>query len=401
MCPACTQQPPSQHHPPPKPAYQHYTDCAPEIACAEEEVCCPTSLWDSFISVDFLYWYAKETKLIYGQKFKVVNQLLDGENDSTATFVFAPKTSLSFDTDWEPGVRVGRGWTIDSDGWDFFLVWTYFANSVHETARIPGFSLGAIKAFPGFAQSGLLNPWINPSFSSMVDDEENLPFIFNKLCAKWCFRYNNIDFEIGKSFCFSPCFNLRSYTGIRASWTKTEFETRSYRNYSDNITGHTDVTFKDRFSNTYWGVGLIGGLQPNWYFSSNYSLFANIEASLIWGKMKLKKNERYKETQTFLGERINYKNDSSSDTFQLTPILDLGIGMRWDRSWCCESFRTALDIGWEQHIWFEFNQRYKGGSPFSIQQNNTLPTLTGYGELEETSSNLMYGGLTVRFRIDF
>jgi len=44
---------------------------------------------------------------------------------------------------------------------------------------------------------------------------------------------------------------------------------------------------KNRFSNTYWGVGFLAGFQPTFNLCYGFQLFANIDASLIWGKLDL------------------------------------------------------------------------------------------------------------------
>ena len=27
----------------------------------------------------------------------------------------------------------------------------------------------------------------------------------------------------------------------------------------------------------------------------------------------------------------------------------------WEEYWCCEEYRSTVDIGWEHHIWFDHN----------------------------------------------
>ncbi|NGX27438.1 MAG: hypothetical protein K940chlam6_01374 [Chlamydiae bacterium] len=85
----------------------------------------------------------------------------------------------------------------------------------------------------------------------------------------------------------------------------------------------------------------------------------------------------------------------------MNPILDLGIGFRWENTWCHDAFRTAVDLGWEQHFWFNQNHRYKIGSSFAFKGDPSLPKLSGYSNIEEESGNLMFGGLVVRLRFDF
>jgi len=36
---------------------------------------------------------------------------------------------------------------------------------------------------------------------------------------------------------------------------------------------------------------------------------------------------------------------------------ELGIGLRWEETWCCDRYRTSLDLVWEHHLIFDYNHR--------------------------------------------
>lgn len=379
--------------------------CSEPISCCEVVCCKP--IWCDFITIDFLYWYATETNLPYAQRIQVKNQVKGAANDEDATFVFAPKSIKNFKTTWDPGVRIGRGWNTNFEGWDLYLVWTYFKDNDQSCDHVGGFSYGNYRDFPGFEQQALINPWVNPVFSPTDDPNDNQSFLFDTVIGDWKILFNSIDFEFGRTYFLSHCFELRTYSGIRGAWIHTKFRTKSIRRYReiepDNTTG-TEIIFKDRFKNRNWGVGLIGGMQPNWYFNPCFSLFGNFEVALLWGKAEMNKNENYQDMitdNTSYIQRINYKNKSENDKYRMYPNLDLAIGLRWEKTWGCERAHTALDLGWEQHFWYDMNHRYRIGSSFAFKGSDSLPKLSGYSNVQDQVGNLMFGGLTVRLRIDF
>ena len=87
----------------------------------------------------------------------------------------------------------------------------------------------------------------------------------------------------------------------------------------------------------------------------------------------------------------------------MTGLLDLAIGLRWERTWCCDRYRTALDLGWEHHIFFDQNHRWKtdglrSGTNGSSTALTNWQAYTGY---DEASGNLGLGGFVFRLNLDF
>ncbi|NGX59142.1 MAG: hypothetical protein KR126chlam3_00289 [Chlamydiae bacterium] len=269
----------------------------------------------------------------------------------------------------------------------------------------------------------LINPWINASFHG----DTEAPFLsFDKINAKWRLSFNSVDLELGRKYWLSKCFNLRPYAGLRGAWTRTTFRTKSLRNISfeieikpnigpDILSDEVlDANFKDRFKTRNWGAGLLGGIQPTWYFCSNFALYSNLDMALLWGECENKKREKY-QTITIStkispnqGDPItftdpSYRNLSKSKFFQMNAILDLAIGLRWEEYWCCEQYRSTFDIGWEHHIWFDHNHRNKSSDFFfSIpSRQDGTPEVNGFRAYDEVTGNLCYGGLVVRLRFDF
>lgn len=278
-----------------------------------------------FIDVAFLYWYACETNLSYAAKLQVKNT---GSTSASIVSFFSALQSIEFlDVSWNPGVRVGIGMNSKCDGWDYYLNWTYFCNKEKESISVPDyafFSTSGTDVDPFLAEEGesfLTNPWTNFTIVLIDDNETSCP-TFDKIAAKWHFTLNSIDLELGRKYWLSHCFNLRPFAGIRGAWTRIKFDTTSTRNAEADASGtvtRVNVSFNDQFNTDNWGVGLLGGLQPNWYFCENFLLYGNFDLALIWGKFKIKKAESYfEENQTGTGPvetRISFNNNLMSKFF--------------------------------------------------------------------------------------
>jgi hypothetical protein len=316
-----------------------------------------------FFDVEFLYWYSRQNTAPYARRFELIS---DGSETSTPPSTVEVTRSLAtLDESWDPGVRVGLGWNMGCDGWDLSLFWTYYKNTSSESFSIPEFagdypiSLGdfGIEVFA-------------PTFGDTIN-------AFSSLRSKWTNRFNEIDFVLGKKVWWSHCFAIRPYAGLRGAWTRTRFEI----NGQDGPKGDSNYLkqVSNRFEDKIWGVGFVGGIDPTFYFTDCFAIYANLGFSVQWGKFEEKNTGSvYIENDNTSGINANYSNNYSFEYYLMSSILDTGLGLRWESTWCDCQYRSNFDIGWEHHIWM----------PHS-------------GRVGDVNADLGYGGLVVRVRFDF
>lgn len=406
-----------------------FADCQAESCCTpccipqpRAPICCECYTpafddmqcdYDLFVDAEFLYWYSRENNLTYAVKGQVLQR-------TPAVGAASPQNALSpteykhLETNWEPGVRLGFGWKT-CDGWDLSAYWTYYKNEKRNSVSTDSFTAGTAPPLGGFL---LTNPWVDEAAFRIV------PPSFDRISAKWNLRLNQIDLELGRKYFLSECFVMRPYMGLRGAFARTHFRTKStFDTETFTISGGAVTTTPlrmpysaiDSFVNKNWGVGLLGGLQPSWYFAQSFSIFGNIELALLWGEFKSRKKENYDSTAfTVAGGVVTQQADahvlgeSKDNFFGMQPILDLALGIRWERDWCENRYRFALDAGWEHHIWFDYNTRDKLfissgtlASPGVV--NGTLSNvLTSVDtKVVAETNNLMFGGFVLRARFDF
>ncbi|NGX38837.1 MAG: hypothetical protein KR126chlam1_00152 [Chlamydiae bacterium] len=373
--------------------------CSPCIDCecytpAFHQLDCD---WGTFIDVEFLYWYARETNLPYAAV--ITAQRVAPEIDR---LIYATDSYERLKTRWDPGARIGIGWNDSCDGWDLFLHWTYFHSTKRNSTSVPA-DFGQEELFePLENEQAIINPYVNPSylFSSLPSGQRT----YNKVRASWKLNFNAIDLELGRKYWLSRCFTLRPFSGVRVAWTRTNFKTRSIREVEPIVMEQASFLEidQDRFLNHVWGAGFLLGLQPTWYFCQSFALFGNLDLALLWGKVKAKKNEQYNAA---VGEDpsmviTDFDNQYSDRFSTMHPILDLAIGLRFEDCFCCNRYRFALDLGWEHHTWFDHSHRV-----LALDGQRSAPTATpettSYASFFEPNGNLVYGGLVVRGRFDF
>lgn len=334
-----------------------------------------------FVSVDFLYFYGRETNLPYAARSVGVETVSTG-----STLAFGTNSLSYVDGSWDPGVRVGLGWKSECDGWDLSFFWTYYKNNSKNSTS------GTLKALGDSYAVGdvvLASPWIQGSgFTG-----------YASMSGKWDFKFNSFDLEFGRRYWLSKCFDLRPYFGLRGAWGETDF--RVSGSGVDTLFGSTTSSYVD-FENNNWGAGFIGGLQPVWHFSDCFSLYSNFDMSLIWGRRKVKTSSNSTRTTAdgVVDSTLPFR--SNSDNYGMQSALDMGLGFRYENCYCDNQYRFALDLGWEHHIWLNYNERFVDtviGTVGQTFDNGGPSTVTSATDL--TDHDVGFGGFVLRVRFDF
>jgi hypothetical protein len=346
---------------------------------------------DFFVTADFLYWFAKENDLSYALKVQGKNQIA---RIAISPVMLAPKKVEQFNIAWDPGFRIGFGFQPDCAPFDLYANWTYFHDEKKNHVSVPTFGTTASEFFPDVDQFALINPWINVgNFTSTIDS----PFLFDSVSATWKCNLNVVDVEIGLNTLLGSCFYFRPYVGVRTGFLKLTFN----NNASLDPDPSESVSFQDHFENRFWGVGLLAGIQPKWYFTPSFSLVSNIDAALLWGSTDAKKKENYFGTAGFGAFRIiDYNNHFHNQFSQFQTIIDLSLGLSWEKFWLCDRLCTAFELVWEQHFWFDAASRVKLNTAF-LNDIGAGSLQFGFQGYEETQNHLIFGGAVLKARLDF
>ncbi len=360
--------------------------------------------WGLFLTVDFLYWYANESNLVWGSKTKV-------KNFGGLKGVAAPIRHFHFDTEWSPGVRFGIGKNIGCDDWDLFLNWLYIHNSATDSAHFPW----GENPIPDIGQDAIYNPW---AYGSWFNES-----FWQNGTSSWALNFDLMDFELGRKLWLSPCFTLRPFAGLRGTWLHTRYRIKT----NSAMPGFTQFNpalittaqfipfFQENANfirNNYWGIGLLGGLQPTWAICNNLFIFGSWGGSLVWGRFFGSNLVRARFQGVLIspgdGEiprEFSLKNHEKEGFHRIQAMLDLALGLHWEASWFCQRLSTSLDVSWEYHYWPNFGLRHQTTGSFTDDTLSVLNIHDHSNTYFQTDSQLVtdltLGGLVIRGRIDF
>lgn len=304
---------------------------------ATDETYAPKPAQGFFVSGDFLYWIAHEGGLEYATR-GIKNTPGAGGDLSTP---IPEGRARDVDFSWDPGFRIGAGYTLPKSFWDLGLTWTSYHTRAHGSASHEG--------------DFRFNPlWSVLNLPGVTIDQGAL----NSASAKWNLCYNTVDLELSRYFFPNKYLSLKPHAGLRAAWIHQHY---NIRYLGSAIQGgalvQADVSLKNH--NDYSGAGFKIGLDSLWHFNRYFGLFANGSFSLLGGSFSMK------ETGTHVGFNVpvaqtNIPNigflNTRDNFFAIAPEIEVALGFNFQVTPKRDHYRFELNAGWEYLLWFEQNQ---------------------------------------------
>lgn len=278
-----------------------------------------------FISADFIWMSAREDGLVYAQ------QITTGEISDTAIDV----NCLDTNKNWKPGFKVGIGYYMNHDDWDIQLNWL----RMHGNREDSNTSMADVVAPVDY-----LAP-VYGMFAPSVD-----------ACAKasctWKSDIDLVDLEIGRDFYVSKHLALRPFLAARCAVVNQKLD-NTYEGLFDEgelTTSNEQVNMKDNYTSFGPRIGLNG----EWMFTDNFSLFGNAAIAGLYGKVKVHERD-YEYTSTSDEPVEGTVRHAKDDYFAGKAISDLALGLRWATKFKDDRYGLAINLAWEHHMFFNFN----------------------------------------------
>ena len=298
--------------------------------------------WNPIITADFIYWKSYQQGLAYAYN-GVPNAPSAVPPSAGHGKVFRPKF------EWEPGFKVGLGNKFAHDGWDVYAEFTWLHSDAEDNGET---TTSCCEVQCSGAKSDY---W----FATNVCPEA---IMANCLDSKWNLnRFYVLDLEMGRDFYVSKYLTLRPFGGLKFSWMKQHYDV-DYNNVLfvgdqglpgiDNplevIPLASDV-FLD-FNQKQFGVGLRVGMDTAWYFCKWLGVYGDLALTGLWNRFNEKRETTVVATQgTWDLEHIRDK------VFDVTGVLEIGLGLFFDWTWHNDDYRFILSAGWETQVWFNQN----------------------------------------------
>lgn len=299
---------------------------------------CVACGFDLYITIDFLYWTAREDQLTFAIQEPI-------QTVSGVPSVSSRGTAYQPDWGFGPGYKLGFGSLYDHDGWDIYAEYTSFSKETgSRSAKADANERLTIKP------AALLSP-------------------AQEISAKWKLEFGRVDLSLGRNFFISRYLKLKPFFGLMGTWQKQSFPVETT---PIDPTGEAFL-----FSNhmDYWGVGIRAGLDTSWHATKSISLVADTAISGVWQGFDVHtKVEALPSGIVF--------TDYSSQFHAINPALEFLIGIRWETWFCCDRFHFSMEGGWELQWW--------------ANQNHFACYLC-----EDRLGSLYLQGLTARVRFDF
>lgn len=267
--------------------------CAGEAPPVEEK-----GEWHFSYSV--LYWQGKE----HGLEYTNQPSNIFVTDDFTQTSVISP----SFQ--WEPGVRLGLGYTQSDCQWTYQAGWTYLQSK--------GYGQKNVSGWEGMFPLRSLSPdTLQSDYVTSAQSKWHLSTNLGDLLAQY-----NWDFA-------------KPFAGVRFASLNQKFKAKYA---GGTFYSGTDV---NTFRCQYYGAGPRVGVNLDGCVGAGFSLFGRAAIAPLFGNFDIDETEKYLGASRF---------DLSKNTYHFLLSTDYELGFQWKGE--------LIDVGaaWEWQEFFYANQ---------------------------------------------
>lgn len=326
---------------------------------------------DFYVHVDGLLMQAKEDGLDFAL------------NDSTKPDASTPVTngqmvgfsSNNHDYDWNPGMRVGLGFYLDHDAWNFDFNWTWLNLTNYKNAKSTT-ALGALL----------------PQWSLGIGTPTNQ--IGAEMSGKWDAHYNMFDISLGKAYYVSRYFIVNPHFGVRGGWIDQHFAVDMGGNSA--VGNSRTIMHAD---NDFWGIGTRCGIDTDWVLGKGWCLFGNVAASMLFGKFDIDQN--YTLPLLAAGTNVDGYN-IDSHFYQNVPNFEIVLGIGWGAHFNKKRNHISLRAAYEFHEWWDqLNiRKFYSGSEGVIAAPAGVVGSGIYANEVVARGNLSLNGFSLRLQFD-
>jgi Legionella pneumophila major outer membrane protein precursor len=319
---------------------------------------------------EYLYWKVVQDHIQYaavlpGGAQPIVSAIQGAQNGQTIEI--SEKLSIIEPCfKYESGFRIGLGYEVPCSNWNFQLSWT----RLHERIRSRVFdeNFGIIPlAIPAGSVFGFINR--NPSQFGFA----------NEARSQWRFKFDTIDFDIGRDCSFSNCFSFCPFIGLKAACIKQD----QCIDYLGFVVTDVPVELRNTRKNHFRGIGPSFGFNSAWEFCSHWNLSSSLCGALLYGKFNVSEHPSAMLKPSHI--RVDLRN---SRKHRLRPTVDGNIGIDWNTC-ICEGFHLMVGVYYEVQYWWNQWQ-----APTSFESSLITGGTSPQGDL-------MMQGLTAELALSF
>jgi hypothetical protein len=316
-----------------------------------------------YFTGEFIYWKPQQDHLNY-----VVR---DDPRYLLAAWPASPRgDAVAIEHDWAPGFRLGVGYRLPWDGWDFQSVYTYYRSE--ETNR----------------ESDL----VNRNLIAILADI-GMGARARDAIAHLDLSYDVLDVELGRSFKLSKSVTVRPFGGLRMTWLENDSRVNYFgRNFPGIRRSRLGGEVDDK--SDFFGYGIRLGAEGNLNLKYGFSFFGKADASLLTGEFELEHFEAEDDGVGLGTPRNSIFEDAEVRTLireelhRVVPVVQLAAGVAWEKK-LLDNLNFQASLGYEFVNYYNVVQR-------RAQVDDVQPE-----RITTSTDDLGFHGFFFRIRLDF
>lgn len=307
---------------------------------------CDNNSWS--FSSSLLVWQLIENKTSYA--------IVD--NSTAFTGSIHEGFTARNDFDWAVGYRLGIGYNFfynprSWSNWDVQFNYVYF--HTHESDRATSDNQFTI-------DTGVISTTFPPAIGGSIE--------YDSAIQKWRVKFSTFDLDIGDRLFFTRSLSFRPFLGLKGALI---FQ-RIRADYFNALTAPLDQRIAH---NDFRGIGIKTGVDANYYFNSNWSLFNSFSSALLFGKIHIK-SELNTADPSSPGTVVSFIQLIHNKS-RIFPQVQNIFGLSWERSILKDSTHLSLRVGYELQYWWDQNQfsHYLAAVDYIYAENNAALAIQG------------------------
>lgn len=291
------------------------------------------------VNAAFLYWWTNAPGLTYAL-------------ESTNPFSKGKFHNPSMKPD--VGFKVGAGYILPHDQWDLFLQLTHLHSraSVHKSAHG--------------------NKVLYPSWITAANQPNGY---VDSVGGHWRLHFGFLDLELGRTLACGQYLIVRPFTGLRYAVVRQKYQLL-YKG-GTLFPNNTDRVY---MTNKNLCLGLRSGLDIDWVIKKGWGIYSELAFSLLYGTVRVHQEEK---VASETAKRFEVSQDFPAET----GVVDMALGIEWQKKFREDRYRFTLQLGWEEHLFFGQNNFFRFippsyTTPFSSRESLDVEGIALNGKLE-------------------
>ena len=250
---------------------------------------------------------------------------LTNVSDSPANGVSYLNDNFHYRQHWKWGFRLVAGYHFKHDSWDLEADYLRFT-AVYDR--------------------GIIIPSTSPYRLVAGAQVSDIYTVKNKAGSfRWSVNLNQWDLLQSKTFHLSKYFRFKPGLGLRNLILGQGFTSR--------ITNENNAYLTSKNFIHFWGMGVLGTLDTIWSLNRQFSLYGKLGLSSMFGHY----SARLKDKISLYPATLNYVPTLQKNS---KTCLDLSIGAQFDKNFYNDKFHLGINVGFEQHTYFNMNKSFYG-----------------------------------------